>query len=126
MGEILVGLHVEVASGIIEITDRKDLIKAAESLESDDLVDLLHVIPEPLRSKVMDSIGVRKRNRLEFALSYGDDTASGLESDVLTVRADESLDEVLRYLSWIDAKAADNLFVVDRKDHFRVCPYRCY
>ncbi|MFA6163128.1 MAG: magnesium transporter [Methylobacter sp.] len=122
MGEILVGLHVEVASGLIEITDRKDLIKAAESLESDDLVDLLHVIPEPLRSKVMDSISVRKINRLEFALSYGDDTAGGLMSlDVLTVRADESLDEVLRYLRKRGSMptATDNLIVVDRQKHFQ-------
>lgn len=122
MGEILVGLNVEVASGLIEITNQKDLIKAAESLESDDLVDLLHVIPEPLLSKVMDSIGVQKRNRLKSALSYDDDTAGGLMSlDFLTVRADESLDKVLRYLRKRGSmpRATDNLFVVDRQDHFQ-------
>ncbi len=122
MGEILVCLHVEVAAGLIDITDRKDLIKAAEKLESDDLVDLLHSLPEPLHSKVMESIGVQERTRLESALSYDDHTAGGLMSlDVLTVRADVSLAVVLRYLRKRGSmpRATDNLIVVDRRDFFQ-------
>src|SRR5690606_7294120 len=92
VGEILVDLHVEVANGLIEITDWKDLTTAAESLESDDLIDLLHTLPEPLLSKVTESIGIQEKRRLESALSYDDNTAGGLMSlDVLTVRADVSL-----------------------------------
>ncbi|MBL6988000.1 MAG: magnesium transporter [Methylobacter sp.] len=122
MGEILVQLHVEVARGLIEITEQKDLIKAVESLESDDIIDLLHVIPEPLCSKVLESIGVQERKRLESALSYGDDTAGGLMSlDVLTVQASQSLDEVLQDLRKRGSmpKATDNLFVVDQLDLFQ-------
>jgi len=122
MGEILVCLHVEVATGLIDITDRKDLIKAAERLESDDLVDLLHSLPEPLYSKLMESIGVQERSRLESALSYDDHTAGGLMSlDVLTVRADVSLAVVLRYLRQRGSmpRATDNLIVVDRRDCFQ-------
>ena len=122
MGEVLVGLNDEVAGALIEITDQQDLIKAAESLESDDLVDLLQVIPEPFLTNLLDSIGVQERSRLESALSYDDDTAGGLMSlDVLTVRADVSLDVVLRYLRKRGTmpRATDNLFVVDREDHFQ-------
>lgn len=122
MGEILVSANTEVAIGLIDITDRKDLISAAESLESDDLVDLLHVLPEPLLSKVLASIGVQERTRLESALSYDDNTAGGLMSlDALTVRADVSLEVVLRYLRKRGTmpKATDNLIVVDRRDHFQ-------
>ncbi len=122
MGEILVCLHVEVAAGLIDITDRKDLIKAAEKLESDDLVDLLHSLPEPLHSKVMESIGVQERTRLESALSYDDYTAGGLMSlDFLTVRGDMSLAVVLRYLRKRGAipRATDSLIVVDRRDIFQ-------
>lgn len=122
MGEILVSVNSEVAIGLIDITDRKDLISAAESLESDDLVDLLHVLPEPLLSKVLASIGVQERTRLESALSYDDNTAGGLMSlDVLTVRADVSLEVVLRYLRKRGTmpKATDSLIVVDRRDHFQ-------
>jgi magnesium transporter len=122
VGEILVDLHVEVANGLIEITDWQDLTTAVESLESDDLIDLLHTLPEPLLSKVTESIGIQERRRLESALSYDDSTAGGLMSlDVLTVRADVSLDVVLRYLRKRGSmpRATDNLVVVDRNDHFQ-------
>jgi magnesium transporter len=120
MGEILVRVNTEVGEGLLKITDRKDLIKAAENLESDDMVDLLHVLPEPLLSQVMESMGVHERNRLESALAYDDHSAGGLMSlDVLTIRADVTLDVVLRYLRQRGnmPSATDSLIVVDRSDH---------
>jgi len=122
MGEILVRLHVEVASGLVKVTDRKDLIQAVEKLESDDMVDLLHVLPEPLLSQVLESIGVVERTRLESALSYADNTAGGLMSlDVITVRPDVSLDVVAGYLQKRGKipVATDSLMVVDKDHHFQ-------
>ncbi len=122
MGEILVRVNAEVGGGLLKITDRKDLIRAAENLESDDMVDLLHVLPEPLLSQVLESIGVHERNRLESALAYDDHTAGGLMTlDVLTIRADVTLDVVLRYLRQRGdmPSATDSLIVVDRTDHFQ-------
>jgi len=120
MGEILVRVHTEVGQGLLKITDRRDLIKATENLESDDMVDLLHVLPEPLLSEVMESIGVHERNRLESALTYDDHTAGGLMSlDVLTIRPDVTLEVVMRYLHQRGDMPAstDSLIVVDRSDH---------
>jgi len=120
MGEILVRVHTEVGQGLLKITDRADLIKATENLESDDMVDLLHVLPEPLLSEVMESMGVHERNRLESALSYDDHTAGGLMSlDVLTIRSDVTLEVVMRYLHKRGdmPSATDSLIVVDRSDH---------
>ncbi|MGR9115003.1 MAG: magnesium transporter [Gammaproteobacteria bacterium] len=122
MGEILVTLHVEVASNMIEITDRKDLILAAESLESDDLVDLLHVLPESLLAKVLESIGMEEKNRLESALSYDDDSAGGLMNlDVLTIRSTVTHETVLRYLRKLKEMppATDSLMVIDRSGLFQ-------
>ena len=121
MGEILVRVHTEVGQGLLKITDRNDLIKATENLESDDMVDLLHVLPEPLLSEVMESIGVHERNRLEPALTYDDHTAGGLMSlDVLTIRPDVTLDVVMNYLQKRGdmPSSTHNLIVVDRSDHF--------
>jgi len=120
MGEILVRVHTEVGQGLLKITDRRDLIKATENLESDDMVDLLHVLPEPLLSEVMESIGVHERNRLESALTYDDHTAGGLMSlDVLTIRPDVTLEVVMRYLHQRGdmPSSTDSLIVVDRSDH---------
>ena len=120
MGEILVRVRTEVGQGLIKITDRHDLIKATENLESDDMVDLLHVLPEPLLSEVMDSMGVHERNRLESALTYDDHTAGGLMTlDVLTIRPDVTLDVVIKYLNKRGEMptATNTLIVVDKSDH---------
>ncbi len=120
MGEILVRVHTEVGQSLLKVTDRKDLIKATENLESDDMVDLLHVLPEPLLSEVMESIGVHERNRLEASLNYDEHTAGGLMSlDVLTIRPDVTLEVVMRYLHKRGDMPAstDSLIVVDRSDH---------
>ncbi len=122
MGEILVKLHVEVAAGLIKITDRNDLIQATESLEADERVELLQVLPEPLLSQVLESIGAVERKQLESALSYDEDTAGGMMSlEVLTVRSDVSLDVVLRYLRKRGEipNGTDSLIVVDRNHHFQ-------
>ncbi|WGS85918.1 magnesium transporter [Methylomonas sp. UP202] len=122
MGEVLIELNVEVATALLAITDRKDLMAATEQMGADGMVDLLHVLPEPLLSQVMESIGVHNRNRFEQALSYREHTAGGLMSqDVLTIRADVTLDVVSRYLRLRGRVPAgtDSLIVVDRKDSFQ-------
>ena len=122
MGEILVEVNAEVGSSLLRITDRRDLIAACENLGSDGMVDLLHVLPEPLLSQVMEAIGTHSRSRLEQALSYDEHTAGGLMSqDVLTIRSDVTLDVVARYLRLRGKMpaATDSLFIVDRNDQFQ-------
>ncbi len=119
-GKILVNLHEEVAAGIIAITSKKDLITAAENLESDDLVDLLHLLPESQMWVVLDSIEKAERSRLESVLAYDDHTAGGLMSlDVITVRPDVSIKDACEYLRKRGKMPAntDNLVVVDRESH---------
>lgn len=119
-GKILINLHEEVAAGMIAITSKKELIMAAESLESDDLVDLLHLLPESLMWVVLDSIEKAERSRLESVLAYDDHTAGGLMSlDVITVRPDVSINEACEYLRKRGKMPAntDNLVVVDRESH---------
>jgi magnesium transporter len=91
-------------------------------LGSDSVIDLLHVLPEPLLSQVLESIGVQQRNRIEQALSYEEHTAgSVMLQDVLTIRADVSLDVVSRYLRLRGSLpvATDSLIVIDRNQHFQ-------
>lgn len=116
MGEILVELTVEVATGLIQMTDRQDLMQATQSLPSDAQLSLLHVLPEPLFSQVIDSINISERRRLKSALAYNADSAGGLMSlDVLTIRADVSLEVVQRYLHKRGlSKYSETLIVVDR------------
>lgn len=122
MAEILVEVNVVVGSSLLKITDRKDLIAATERLGSDSVIDLLHLLPEPLLSQVLESIGVQYRNQIEKALSYEEHTAgSVMLQDVLTIRADVSLDVVSRYLRLRGSMpvATDSLIVIDRNQHFQ-------
>ncbi len=122
MAEILLKVNVAVGSSLLKITDRKDLIAATERLGSDSVIDLLHVLSEPLLSEVLESIGVQQRNQIEKALSYEEHTAgSVMLQDVLTIRADVSLDVVSRYLRLRGSMpmATDSLIVIDRNQHFQ-------
>ena len=121
MGEILVEVNDEVGSGLLKITDRNDLIAACENLGSDNMLDLLHVLPEPLLSQVIETIGAQNRSRFENTLRYSEHTAGGLMSqDVLTIRADVTLDVVARYLRKRGniPTGTDSLIVVDRNEQF--------
>ncbi len=122
MGDILVEVNAEVGTGLLNITDRHDLIAACENLGSDSMVDLLHVLPEPLLSQVLEIIGTNNRDRYEKALSYAENTAGSLMSqELVTVRADVTLGVVARYLRLRGKIPAstDSLIVVDRNEQFQ-------
>ena len=95
-----------IIENVPDVDDQADIIL---SLSTDKLVNILHTLDE------------QKRDRLEAVLSYNDDTAGGLMNiDQITVRADVSIDVVLRYLRIRGEMPdhTDQLFVTDRHDHY--------
>ena len=99
----------EIANIIETLPDVDDQADIILSLPTDKLVDILHTLDE------------QKRERLESVLSYNDDTAGGLMNvDQITIRADVTLDVVLRYLRIRGEMPnhTDQLFVTDRHDHY--------
>ena len=92
-----------------------------EQLEDDDVADILHELPDDLTGRVLASLDEQYRQRLQTVLSFSDDSAGGLMStDIITIRADLTLDVVLRYLrrhSEIPSNT-DNLIVVNRHGRF--------
>ena len=122
VGEVLIELNDEVRTGLIEATDDNALINAADTLESDDLVDFLKDVPEVILNTVLQSMGQQDRARLERVLSYDDDCAGGLMSlDTLSIRSDVNLNVVIRYLRLKGEipKSTDKIIVVDRDDNFK-------
>lgn len=120
-GEILVELNDEVRTGLIEATDTKDLVNAAETLETDDLADIFEDLPDVVLTQVLRSMDNQDRQRLEAVLSYDEDSAGGLMNvDTVTVRPDVTLDVVLRYLRLRGEipESTDSLVVVDRNDFY--------
>ncbi|WJW74867.1 magnesium transporter [Thiohalobacter sp. IOR34] len=120
-GEILLHVNDEVRSGLIDEMETGELVAATEGLDTDDLADLLQDLPGTVIHEVLRSMDLQNRHRLEAVLSYPEDTAGGLMNlDTVTVRADVSLDVVLRYLRLRGSipDLTDSLMVVDRYDKY--------
>ncbi|MBA1146076.1 magnesium transporter [Ectothiorhodospiraceae bacterium WFHF3C12] len=120
-GEVLLHVNDEVRSGLIDEMDEDELLAAAEGMDMDDLADFLHDLPATLIGEVLRSMDKQNRQRLEAVLSYPEDSAGGLmNTDTITVRADVTLDVVLRYLRLRGEipDLTDSLIVVNRYDRF--------
>lgn len=120
-GEVLLHVADEVRAGLIREMETGELVAATEGLETDDLADLLYDLPRAVSEEVLRSMDLQDRQRLEAVLHYAEDTAGGLMNvDTVTVRADVSLDVVLRYLRLRGEmpELTDSLMVVDRYDTY--------
>ncbi len=120
-GEVLVHVADEVRQTLIQDMDREELLAAADSLDLDDLAGLLEDLPSTITDEVLRGMDRENRERLERVLSYPEDTAGRLMNpDVVTVRADVTIDVVLRYLRIRGElpEHTDFLYVVNRRGQY--------
>ena len=127
-GETLVQVNDEVRAGLIDEMESEALVASTGGLDADDLADLIKDLPGGVIQEVLGAMDQQNRDRLISVLHYPEDSAGGLMNvDVVTVRADVTLDTVLRYLRLHSdsPETTDSLFVVDRDDIFTgVLPLR--
>lgn len=75
------------------------MVAATETMNVEDLADVMDELPEHISEAVLESLDTDRRQRLETTLAYAEDTAGRLMStDVISVRTDVTLAVVLRYL----------------------------
>ncbi|HRD72529.1 MAG: magnesium transporter [Xanthomonadales bacterium] len=120
-GEVLLHVGDEVRESLIAEMDQDEIVAAAESLDLDDLAELMEDLPDQVIDEVLKSMDRENRERLEQVLSYPEDTAGRLMNpDVITVRADVTVDVVLRYLRLRGEmpEHTDHLFVVSRRHQY--------
>jgi len=120
-GEVLQHLSYEIQAEFVNQMNTEELLQATENLDTDHFADILQQLPTKVMQEVLNSLGQQDRERLEQALSYPEDTAGGLmNTDVVSIRPDLTIDAVLRYLRRHDTipEMTDNLFVVTRKDNY--------
>jgi magnesium transporter len=120
-GDVLVELSDEVRQAFIEGMDAEELLAAAEDMELDDLADLVGDLPEAVGAQLVKSMDAQDRERMNTLLLYESDTAGGLmNTDTVSVRADVTVEVVLRYLRMRGElpDKTDRLFVVDRNDRY--------
>ncbi len=120
-GEVLNELNPELRLEFLSGMEPNDLAQLAASLDDDDVADILQQLPHRVTFAVLDAMDEQDRSRLEQVMFYADDTAGGLmNTDTITVRADLTLDVVLRYLRRHEEipEMTDNLIVVSRDDRY--------
>ena len=117
-GEVLVHVGDEVRESLIADMDQDELVAAVEDLDIDDLADLVEDLPDAVIEQLLRSMDRDNRERLEQVLSYPEDTAGRLMNpEVVTVRADTTVDVVLRFLRLRGElpEHTDHLYVVNRR-----------
>jgi len=120
-GEVLVHVGDEVRESLLADMDPDEIVAAVEDLDIDDLADLVEDLPDTVIDEVLKSMDRENRERLEQVLSYDEDTAGRLMNpDVVTVRADTTVDVVLRYLRLRGElpEHTDHLYVVSRRHQY--------
>ena len=122
LGAVLLETQDDISDAKLKELDPEEIAAIVETLpDVDDQADLILALPTDKLVKTLHTLDANKREKLESVLSYSEDTAGGLMNiDQVTVRADVSLDVVLRYLR-IRGELPDHtdqLFVTDRHDHY--------
>jgi magnesium transporter len=120
-GEVLSYIGDDVRADLMTNMDTADLISATEDLDADDVADILQDLPEHVMREVLRAMDSQHRRRIETILAYEEDTAGGLmNTDVITIRSDLTLEVVLRYLRMLNGlpENTDSLYVVDHEDKY--------
>lgn len=120
-GDVLSELQDAVRAELLGNMHPYEVAEAIKDLDPDDVADIIQDLPEGLQDSVLLAMDAQYRQRLASLLSYPEDTAGGLmNTDVVSVRADVSLDVVMRYLRLLGdiPQRTDSLMVVDRENKY--------
>ncbi|MDA8781831.1 magnesium transporter [Porticoccaceae bacterium] len=120
-GEVIQELSDEIQSEFLIQMDGAAVASLTEGLDVDDIADILQQLPDQMIPEVLQAMSWQDRQRVESVLTYDEETAGGLmDTEIITVRADITVDVVLRYLRRFEElpDITDNLFVVSRNDTF--------
>ena len=121
-GEVLNHLSDSLQEQFLENMDAAEVAEVTESLETDEIADIIQRMPEAVIEEVLSSMSIQNRARLEEVLSYPEDSAGGMmNTDVIAVRKNHTLDVVMRYLRMQGSipKSTNKIFVVNRENNYR-------
>ena len=120
-GEVLIHLSYTLQKQFLKEMDAAEVAEVTGSLAIDELVDIIQRMPEAVIEEVLSSMSIQNRIRIEKVLSYPEDSAGGLmNTDVIAVRKNHTLDVVMRYLRMQGSipESTNKIFVVNRKNDY--------
>ena len=120
-GDVLFELGEEIQQDLISNISNEELSEAVKELELDEIVDILQNLPEERMKTILSNMSKVDRQRIEMGLTFPENTAGGLlNTDVISVRPNNSIKEVLSYLR--DQKelpeSTDKIFVVNNDNNY--------
>ncbi len=120
-GETLIELGEEARASLIGEMGSGELIKAVKDLDVDDIADFIQSLPNALIEQTLAGLSRQQRQRVEAVLVYDEDTAGGMmDTQILTTRADVTVDVVLRYLRLQDElpSHSDALIIINKYEKY--------
>ena len=123
-GDVLFELGEEIQQDLLSSISNEELAEAVKELELDEIVDILQNLPEERMKKILSNMSMVDRDRIEMGLTFPDDTAGGLlNTDVISVRPNNSINEVISYLRDQNElpENTDKIFVVNHENEYLGC-----
>ena len=120
-GEVLIHLSDTLQKQFLKEMDAAEVAEVTGSLATDELADIIQRMPEAVIEEVLSSMSIQNRIRIEEVLAYPEDSAGGLmNTDVIAVRKNHTLDVVMRYLRMQGSipESTNKIFVVNRKNDY--------
>lgn len=99
---------------IVESVNPKELTKALEELDADEIADILPLLPEHMQRIILQSLPSEKRNEVARLLKYPPESAGGIMTTSVPVLQKEStVQEALQKLLKEEYYVKDTIVVVD-------------
>jgi len=120
-GDVLSELGEEIQQDLISNISNEELGEAVKELELDEIVDILQNLPEERMKNILSNMSRVDRKRIEMGLTFPENTAGGLlNTDVISVRPDNSINEVISYLRDQGnlPENTDKIFVVNNDNEY--------
>lgn len=125
-GEVLLELHGDARSRMIDEADTADLIAAVRRLQGDELADLEAQLPPEILDGALRAMDKDRLRRYQQVRSFPDDMAGGLmDADAVAVREDVSVALVMRYLRLLRQRwrhmpeHMDSVVVIDESGRYK-------
>ena len=116
-GGVLLELADGVRDSLIAAMPQREIVDAAEHLETDEIAYLVPSLPQDTVAALLSSLDQRERRKVREMLAFPDGTVGALmDMEMVTVRDDVVIEVVLRYLRRHEElpDPFDQVFVVDR------------
>jgi magnesium transporter len=98
-GAVLLELAAAVRASLITLLDEPELLALGSEMEAEDFAELVHDLPRERVEAVLAKLGTRARAEVQSVLSFPEGSVGALmQLDVVTVRADASLEEAIATL----------------------------